>query len=128
MLNGAASNDDSKITRLEIKQATMETLIASETDSLKKDVVSIKADVTSMKKTLEDIQTKVVSSHGYVMGFRFALPYLIALIGIIISMAVYIGYDQQNKKHEQLEKRVESVSQKVEVARDEINRSGKAKD
>jgi outer membrane murein-binding lipoprotein Lpp len=128
MLNGAASNDDSKITRLEVKQASMETLLASETDNLKKDINTIKTDVTSMKKTLEEIRTQVVSSHGYVMGFKFALPYLIALIGIIISMSVYIGYDQQNKKHEQLEKKVESISQKVEVARDEIYRSNKGKD
>lgn len=119
MLNGAV-NDDSKITRLEINQAAMETLIASETDNLKKDVLAIRTDVTSMKKTLEDIQTKVVSSHGYVMGFRFALPYLITLIGIIISMAVYIVA--------QLEKKVESISEKVEVTRDEIHRSGRGKD
>jgi outer membrane murein-binding lipoprotein Lpp len=127
MLNGAAS-DDSKITRLEVKQASIETLLNSETNNLKKDIDSIKTDVSSMKKTLEDIRTQVVSSHGYVMGFRFALPYFIALLGIIVSLAVYIGYDQQNKKQEQLEKKVESISQKVEVARDEFYHSNKGKD
>lgn len=116
MLNGAASNDDSKITRLEIKQATMETLIAGETDNLKKDVASIKTDVNSIKKSVEDIQAKIIFSHGYIMAMRFLGG---ILGGVIIALLVYIY--QQDKKAQT------SLHKEVEVARDEIHRAGKGK-
>lgn len=100
---------ENRLTKLEVNQEHTEEKI----DELTSDMKEVKAAVFEIKE-------EVLSSRGFFNGLKFTIPYLIALISMIVTMAVYVGHEQRIKEQDKIERSVEVNSKKIEVISDFI--------
>lgn len=63
--------------------------------SIKADVLEIKSDSKEIKKQIYDLKSILLKQEGGLNAIKSFAPIFFAVFGIIVSLIIYVGFDQR---------------------------------
>jgi hypothetical protein len=92
----------------------LEVSTRKDVDYIKIEIDEIKSDIKRVDKNVLDIKKILSEKDGFISGLRSATPFVAALIGVIISLIVYVGFEQRLQQEARFKVDIKNNSEKIE--------------
>jgi hypothetical protein len=110
------------VTEKELEQIKND--ISSLKQDTKEDSSQIKGDIKDIKDSLLDIQKTLHRKEGAFFAIRTVIPYVLALVGVIMTLVILVGYEQRIEHEKYITYEVEQLKMEIrKVAPDEKNKN-----
>jgi hypothetical protein len=83
-------------------------------DYIKVEIDEIKSDIKRVDKNVLDIKRILNQKEGFISGLRSAGPFVGMLIAAIISLLVYVGFEQRLEQESKFRLDIKTNSEKIE--------------
>lgn len=81
---------------------------------LREDVSTIKQDLKGVKKDIDQVKSILLRNQGMFETFRVFLPYALAVLGVLISIVVYVGFEQRIEQEREIKGSIQEHSKRIE--------------
>jgi len=100
----------------EVKNEINEIKISTKKDMeyLRCEVTEIKDDVKAVRTQLDSIRQTLILREGNISAFKILIPYALTVLGIFLTLVVYVGFDQRLQQERELKESIGENSKKIE--------------